>query len=64
MGNALFLDIQDGRMGPWNPLDPLDPRNAPWSCPYETGHAAGDELAWMNSRGESILSPLCGWLLL
>ena len=37
---------------------------ARWSCPYETGHAAGDELAWMNSRGESILSPLCGWLLL
>jgi len=35
-----------------------------WSCPYETGHAASDELARMNSRGESIFNPRCGWLSL
>jgi hypothetical protein len=35
-----------------------------WSCPHQTGHAASDEVAWMNSRGESILSARCGWELL
>ena len=36
-----------------------------WTCPYQTGHSAwlGDLLA-MNSRGERMRKPECGWMLL
>jgi hypothetical protein len=40
-------------------------RATSWTCPYQTGHSAwlGDLLA-MNSRGERMRKPECGWMLL
>jgi hypothetical protein len=38
---------------------------APWTCPYQTGHLAWlDNLLAMNSRGERMRKPECGWMLL
>ena len=38
---------------------------ASWTCPYQTGHSAwlGDLLA-MNSSGDLMRKPECGWMLL
>jgi hypothetical protein len=36
-----------------------------WTCPYQTGHLAWlDNLLAMNSRGERMRKPECGWMLL
>jgi len=36
-----------------------------WTCPYQTGHSAWlDNLLAMNSRGERMRKPECGWMLL
>ena len=48
------------------------PRPAPeqlglhgWTCPYQTGHSAWlDNWLAMNSRGDLMRKPECGWMLL
>jgi ribosome modulation factor len=36
-----------------------------WTCPYQTGHSAWlDNWLAMNSRGERMRKPECGWMLL
>ena len=43
----------------------VDQGPPPWTCPYQTVHLAwlGDLLA-MNSRGDLMRKPECGWMLL
>jgi len=51
---------------------PVTPSSGPyqlgviaWTCPYQTGHSAWlDNLLAMNSRGERMRKPECGWMLL
>ena len=44
---------------------PPEPFHENWTCPYQTGHSAwlGDLLA-MNSRGDLMRKPECGWMFL
>ena len=40
-------------------------RETHWTCPYQTGHLAClTNLLAMNSRGERMRKPECGWMLL